>query len=132
MGAVSDYIVGDFDAEREFRVVSRARNAVVREAAKGGPWYMTKFVGSSHELRARMALIGLGDTAPEGGEQPAAGTYSQSRRQRVARRRKAKRLAVARARRAGGPARLRRPSRSPHIPHRRTPNQKTFKIKNYS
>lgn len=102
MGAISDILVGDFDAEREFRAVSRARNAVVREAAKGGPWYIANFVGNSLEARTRLGLIGLGDTAPEGGEQPVAGTYSQARRQRVARRRKAKRLAVARARRAAG------------------------------
>lgn len=102
MGAISDYIIGDFDAERELRAASRARNAVVRERGEAAPWYMTKFVGSSPELRARLGLIGLGDVAAEAGEQPASGTYSQARRQRVARRRKAKRLAVARARRAAG------------------------------
>lgn len=102
LGAISDYIIGDFDAERELRAASRARNAVVLEAAKGGPWYIAKFVGSTPEQRTRLDLIGLGEAPAEAGEQPATGTYSQARRQRVARRRKAKRLAVARARRAAG------------------------------
>lgn len=121
MGALSESIIGNYELEHEFHGLSRALTVAFGQGGKAAPWYITDFVGGSrvsagdalgepaNELGKRLQLFGIGKESQNHDEEASPGLYATARRQRRARRRKAKRLAVARARRKAGLAEISKP-----------------------